>query len=183
MDYKAKDLDKTLKAILLIVIVAPIAFGQIFHLTQVLEQSYSEYQCTLTNEDYLIWLAIKSGRESLTTYMPYSLWSMLNILIMQVILAIIFLYEIYVLIVNRKREIKESLFKNNKKVMLRFFSMLLLLYTVSEQYISVKQPQASQETAFVNKQIESRQNFFLMCGSTGDIKVGDKSQLIKKEVE
>ena len=181
MSYKAKDLDKTLKAILWIVIITPIVFGQLFHLSQVLDQSYSDYQCTLTPNDYLIWLAIKAGRESLTTYMPYSLWSMFNIVIMQVILAIIFIYEMHVLIVNRKKEIKESLFKNNKKVMLRFFSMLLLLYAVSEQYISVKKPAALQEASFVNSQTVGRQDFFLMCTNTGSIEVGAKSQLIKKE--
>lgn len=183
MKYQAKDLDKTLKAILWVVILAPIIFGQVFHLSQLLEQSYSTYKCTLTPNDYLIWLAVKAGRESLAIYMPFSLWSMLNIVIIQVILSIIFIYEIYVLIVNRKKEVKESLFKNNKKVMIKFFSMLLLLYTVSEQYISVKKPQALQEASFVNSQIEGRQDFFLMCGNTGDIEVGDKSRLIKKEVK
>lgn len=183
LDYRVKDIKKTLKAILWVVVITPIIFGQLFHLAQVLEQNYSEYQCILTPNDYLLWLAIKSGRESLTTYMPFSLWSMLNIFIMQIILAIIFIYEIHVLIVNRKKEIKESLFKNNKKAMLRFFSVLLLLYTVSESYISVKQPQALQETSFVSSQISDRENFFIMCGGTGDIKVGEKSKLIKKEIK
>ena len=181
--YRAKDIRKILVAILWVVIIAPIIFGQLFHLSQVLEQSYSEYKCVVTPNDYLLWLAIKSGRDSLTTYMPFSLWSMLNILIMQIVLGIIFIYEIHVLYVNRKKEIKESLFKNNKKAMLRFFSVLLLLYTVSESYISVKQPQAIKETSFVNSQISDRESFFIMCGSTGDIEIGEKSTLIKKEIK
>lgn len=115
-----KDFDKKLRVTGLIFILTPILFGQLFHLLQLFEQTQSDYLCTLTDSDYLTYLAIESGRNNMSSYIPFAIWNMLTMVFIQISASVILLYEIHVIIVNEKAKIKNTVAKNSKKA---FFSL------------------------------------------------------------
>lgn len=176
-----KGIDKKLSLAAWIYVIAPIIFGQLFHLAQLLERKQSDIVCTLNSNDYLVYLAMEAGRSNITSYIPFAAWNMVSIIIMQVVASIILLYEIHVTIVNRKDKKKESLFKNHKRSMLKFFTVLLVLYTVSNWYVSIKRPEAIENTSFVYSMVETRQDLFLACGNASTVKLGDESAITGKD--
>lgn len=180
-DRGLKNLDKKLRIAAWFYVIAPIVFGQLFHLAQLLERKQSDILCTLNSNDYLVFLAMEAGRSNITSYIPFAAWQMLSIITMQLFACIVLLYEIHVIIVNRKSKTKESLFKNHKNSMLSFFTVLALLFAVSDWYISIKKPEAIDHTKFVYSIIEQRQDFFMSCGNASIVKLGDESKIIKKD--
>lgn len=176
-----KGIDKKLNIAALIIVILPIIFGQLFHLAQLLERKRSDIICTLNSQDYLIFLAMEGGRSNITSYIPFQGWYMICIIIMQLVASIILLYEIHVIIVNRKGKIKESLFKNHKRSMLKFFTVLLLLFAVSDWYVSTNKQDAIDRTSFIYSTVEGRRDFFLGCGNASTVKLGDESKLISKD--
>lgn len=172
--------NKKLNIAAFIFVFAPILFGQLFHLAQLIERSRSGVICTLSSSDYLLFLAMEAGRNNITSYIPFAAWKMLSIITLQLVAAIILLYEIYVIIANRKTKTKESLFKNHKRSMLSFFTVLLVLSAVSNWYLSIKRPEAIEQASFVYSLAESRQDFFMACGNASTVKLGDNSKLTKE---
>lgn len=180
-DRGLKGLDKKLSITAWGYVIVPIVFGQLFHLAQLLERKQSDVLCTLNSNDYLVFLAMEAGRSNITSYIPFAAWQMLSVITMQLVASIILLYEFHVIIVNRKDKKKESLFKNHKKSMLGFFTVLALLFAVSDWYISIKKPEAIEHTKFIYSLIEQRQDFFMVCGNASTVKLGDESEIIGKD--
>lgn len=174
-------IDKKLSIATWCYIIAPIVFGQLFHLAQLLERQQSDVICTLNNNDYLVFLAMEAGRSNITSYIPFAAWNLLSVIIMQLVASIILLYEIHVIIVNRKQKRKESLFKNHRISMLKFFTVLLVLFAISDWYVSIKRPEAVENTAFVYSLVESRKDLFLACGNANTVKLGDETKIIGKD--
>lgn len=181
MKDAAEGLDKKLNIAVIAILIVPVIFGQLFHLAQLAERAQSDIICTLTRNDYLVFMAIESGRNNIASYIPYAGWAMFGVIIMQVVAGIIMLYEIHVIIANRKGKVKESLFKNHKIAILRFFTVLLVLFTVSDYYVSIKKPEAIERTSFVYSVVEQRKDFFMSCGNASTVKLGDQSSLISKD--
>lgn len=172
---------KSFRYIWLFVLVAPVLFAQIFNLFAVLEQSQSSVSCLITQTDYLLLTFFESGRNSAILYMPFGIWSKINIIIIQTVLVAILLYEIHVIIANRKDKVKESLFRNHKNTMLMFFTILLSLYAIGDYYVSIEKPKALAQVETLHSLIAGREDFFLACSGSNDVKFGDTSKLISKE--
>lgn len=98
---------------------------------------------------------------------------------MQAFAALIMLYEIHVIIVNRKEHKKDSIFKNNKRAILSFFSVLLIFYTASTYYVSVKRPQALENVNFIHSEIKKDLNFFATCSAASKITLSQERALVK----
>ena len=163
------------------VIVVPIALGQFMIIAQMIERRTSDMVCTVTNSDFLMFLALEAGRNDIATYIPFAAWAKLGIIIMQVVAGIILIYEIHVTIVNRKVKVKDSLFKNHKRTMLRFFTVMLVLFSVSEYYVSVKNEEGIERTHFIYTIMDQRQDFFMACSNAYMVKVGKESKFINKD--
>lgn len=173
--------DKKLKIVLWVFMIAPILLGQFMLIAQFIERRTSDVICTLNNSDFLIFLALEGGRNDIASYIPFAAWSKLGVIIMQVVAGIILIYEIHVTIVNRKGKVKTSLFKNHKNSMLRFFTVMLVLFSVSEYYVSVKNLEGIERTHFVYSIVEQRKDFFMSCSNSNMVKIGQESTLISKD--
>lgn len=179
MKFYADDFHKILRVTKWVVIISPLVFGQLFNFFGILEAQNSNYICELPSADYMKYLALEAGKSEMASYMPYSIWSKLNIIIMQGFAALIMLYEIHVIIVNRKEHKKDSIFKNNKRAILSFFSVLLIFYTASTYYVSVKRPQALENVNFIHSEIKKDLNFFATCSAASKITLSQERALVK----
>lgn len=181
LKFKAKDFDKVLRITKWAVVITPLFFGQLFNYLGVLDSQNSGYICELPSADYMKYLALQVGKSDMASYIPYSVWLNLNIIIMQAFAALIALYEIHIIIVNRKVHKKDSLFKKNKRAMLSFFSVLLLFYSASSYYVSVKKPQAIENVNFISAEIDKDLGFFASCSAASKITLSNERALIKVE--
>lgn len=176
MKFKADEFDKVLRISKWTIVIAPLVFGQLFNFLGVLDTQSNPYICELPSLDYMKYLALESGKNELSSYMPYSIWSKLNIIIMQGFAILIAIYEIHVLFVNRKEHKKDSLFKSNKKAMLSFFSILLIFYSASSYYVSVKQPQAIENVNFIHSEVDSDLDFFVTCRAASKVVLSKENE-------
>lgn len=178
---KQTKLKGKLLVVLVLLFIAPLIVTVMLALTQTLEQANNAHQvCYLTEMDYLSYLALEASSRSIIDSIPFRFWGKASLLVFEVVLSLILLYEVVLFVLKRKNPNlkKESLFKNNKLVMFNFFASLLALSALSAQYTDTVNSRQKQMNDFVDSKIQDRGSFFTVCAMSKEIKLSNKSEIV-----
>lgn len=179
------NIKKILTRILILLLVVPILFGMTFYLAQSFEQSVSDYVCYITEEDYLIHLALEASRRGVMAFIPFKAWSLFAFLIAEIAGILFLLYEILRPLINSKRKDGkhlESLLKRNKLILFNFFISLIAMGFIGVQYTDTIKKNASQEVGFLNAKLKNKENFFMLCSVANKVQLSNKNKIVNTKL-